>query len=180
MITRALPFESGPVKKSKRKPSSASRPAYVSRWWRPEVSNSSEHCARAAKEAAKDLYLPPHQWRALELATRSEVTTAESYGNNAISELQCASRSPHSYRWNVLCAFRRNLLGVPLRGRRHKNDVRARCRRGHVLGPQLDRSQKFATRMRAVHRQRKQDTEPCCSRWQSTLITGRRFAHYGV
>lgn len=90
--TRALALEGSVVKKSMRKRSSASHPAYVPGCWRPDVSNLSEFRARAATQGTKDLYLPPHRRQVQELAKRSKIATVQSYGENATSEVQYGPR----------------------------------------------------------------------------------------
>lgn len=90
--TRALSLEDGAIMKSTSKRSSASHLPYVSGWWRPEDINLLELRTRPAKETAKNLYLSPHWQHALKLGTRPKVTTVESYGDNATSELQYGPR----------------------------------------------------------------------------------------
>lgn len=64
--TRTQAFESGVVKISRRKRSSALHLPSVSGWWRSEVCDLSELRARDPKGTTKDLHLPPHRQRELE------------------------------------------------------------------------------------------------------------------
>lgn len=161
MTTRALAFEGSAIKKSTRKRLSASRPAYVSLWWRPEGFNFSELRARAAKKATKDIYLPRRRRRALKLATKSKVTTAESYGDDAISELQYGPRGPRITTDGMVCVLSGELYMVSA-----SVSVDTRTVHGHDVAVdscslQLDRPQNLATRVGEVHRRELQGTTPC-------------------
>lgn len=161
MTTRALAVEGSAIKKSTRKRLSASRPAYASRWWRSEGFNFSELRARAAKEATKNIYLPPRRRRALKLATKSNVTNAESYGDDAISELQYGPRGPRITTDGMVCVLsgERYMVSASV-------GVDSRTMHGHDVAAdtcslQLDRPQNIATRVGEVHRQGQQGTKLC-------------------